>query len=148
MHSVLQGPDRRRLGDRLGRLKPQDPPRWGRMSCPQMLAHLNDSVRMALGELPVRSKRAVFRYPPLKQLIVYLMPFPKGVPTAPELLARIDQATWEKEHSMLPQLMTRLAERSPDGLWPEHPAFGRLTRRAWGVLTYRHIDHHFRQFGV
>jgi hypothetical protein len=32
--------------------------------------------------------------------------------------------------------------------WPEHPAFGRMSRRVWGVLGYRHLDHHFRQFGV
>jgi len=30
--------------------------------------------------------------------------------------------------------------------WPEHPAFGALSRRAWGVLIYRHMDHHLRQF--
>ena len=35
-----------------------------------------------------------------------------------------------------------------DAEWQEHPAFGRLARRAWGVLAYRHLDHHLRQFGV
>ena len=32
--------------------------------------------------------------------------------------------------------------------WPDHPAFGALSRRAWGVLIYRHMDHHLRQFGA
>jgi hypothetical protein len=31
---------------------------------------------------------------------------------------------------------------------PEHPAFGRLSGRAWGALVYRHMDHHLRQFGL
>lgn len=35
-----------------------------------------------------------------------------------------------------------------DDLSTRQPAFGRLTRPAWGVLSYRHIDHHLRQFGV
>ena len=29
-----------------------------------------------------------------------------------------------------------------------HPAFGKLSPRAWGVLAWRHTDHHLRQFGV
>jgi hypothetical protein len=32
--------------------------------------------------------------------------------------------------------------------WAAHPAFGRMSHRAWGVLGYRHLDHHFRQFGI
>ncbi|MGH9801334.1 MAG: DUF1569 domain-containing protein, partial [Blastocatellia bacterium] len=31
---------------------------------------------------------------------------------------------------------------------PEHPAFGKLSTKDWGALTYKHMDHHFRQFGV
>lgn len=30
----------------------------------------------------------------------------------------------------------------------EHPAFGKMTSKAWGVPGYRHLDHHFKQFGV
>ena len=30
----------------------------------------------------------------------------------------------------------------------DHPAFGRLTHGAYGVLITRHTDHHFRQFGL
>ena len=28
-----------------------------------------------------------------------------------------------------------------------HPFFGSMTRPSWGILAYRHFDHHFRQFG-
>jgi hypothetical protein len=45
-------------------------------------------------------------------------------------------------------LMDRFAARGQDGPWVDHPAFGRLSPRAWGVLVYRHMDHHLRQFGV
>ena len=50
-----------------------------------MLAHLNDSYRMCLGELKVKSKHLPLRYTPIKQLVIYVAPFPKGAPTAPEL---------------------------------------------------------------
>ena len=29
-----------------------------------------------------------------------------------------------------------------------HPIFGEMNRDEWGKIAYKHIDHHFRQFGV
>ena len=42
----------------------------------------NDKV-MALGDLACRERRLPLRFTPIKQLVIYLLPFPKGVPTAP-----------------------------------------------------------------
>ena len=133
---------------RLEMLRPDAAPRWGRMNCPQMLAHVNDALRMATGELPTAPKKLALRYPPLKQLIIYVLPFPKGAPTARELVARADRAVWATERAAFSAVLAQFAARRDATDWPLHPAFGRLSRRAWGVLAYRHIDHHFRQFGV
>jgi hypothetical protein len=38
--------------------------------------------------------------------------------------------------------------REPHARWNPHPSFGALPNWEWGRLMYRHIDHHFRQFGV
>jgi hypothetical protein len=81
-------------------------------------------------------------------LVVYTIPWPKGLPTSPALLARIDQSAWPTEVASFGALLDRFAVRPTDATWPLHPAFGTLSRRAWGVLGYRHVDHHFRQFGV
>jgi hypothetical protein len=117
------------------------------MTVAQMVAHLSDAARMALGDLPCASKRLPLRYPPLKQLIVYWLPWPEGAPTAPELIGRVP-ASWPAEVADLAALLERLAGQPRDASFPEHPAFGRLSRRAWGVLVYRHMDHHLRQFGA
>jgi hypothetical protein len=45
-------------------------------------------------------------------------------------------------------LLERFAARDEIQEWPAHPAFGQLSRKDWGVLVYKHIDHHLRQFGV
>jgi hypothetical protein len=29
-----------------------------------------------------------------------------------------------------------------------HAFFGKLTPEEWSILTYKHLDHHLRQFGV
>jgi hypothetical protein len=132
---------------RLERLSPEAKPLWGRMNAPQMLAHLAKWMQMADGDLETADKKLLMRYPPLKQLIVYWMPWPKGVPTAPELICR-DQFDWGTEYAAVRQMLVSFEKRDPEAPWPVHPAFGRLTSRAWGVLGYRHTDHHFRQFGI
>jgi hypothetical protein len=148
MASVWEEDRRHELLSRLKRLTADAPARWGKLTCPAMLAHVNDALRMPLGEVTPATKKLPIRYFPLKQLIIYALPFPKGVPTAPTLLARCDAAVFRDEIQAFPQILDRLAKRSEQRSWPSHPAFGSMSRRAWGVLAYRHVDHHFTQFGV
>lgn len=147
MKTLWNEPDRAELTDRLGRLSPEARPQWGRMSSPQMVAHLADALRMALGDLPIPSRRLPLRWPVLKQLIVYLLPIPRGVPTAAELISRTPE-DWAAEQAAVAVLLRRFADVPVGVVLPEHPAFGRLSRRGWGVLGFRHFDHHLRQFGV
>jgi hypothetical protein len=139
---------RQHFQDRVDRLTPSVTPQWGKFHVAGMLAHLNDSYRMAIGELPVKSKWFPFRYPPLRQLVVYALPFPKNAPTAPELLARCGSAEFEAERHTFHEWMERLGHITSDSQLVPHPAFGNLTHKAYGVLMARHCDHHLRQFGV
>jgi len=146
--TLLHSASRAHLVRRAARLTAETPPRWGRMTCPQMLAHVNDALRMAIGELPTARRPGPLRYFPLKQLFAYWLPIPRGVPTSPELLARIDRAQFAAEAAELPAMLERFASRPADAAMPEHPAFGSLGRSGWGLLAYRHVDHHLRQFGA
>jgi hypothetical protein len=139
--------DRRGLIERLSRLSPEAVPRWGKFTAPRMLAHVNDALRMAAGTLPTSIKRTPLRFPILKQIGVWIAPWPKGVPTAPELLARGDRATWDAERAAFPSVLDTFVNRPAGAALPLHPAFWRLSRRSWGRLAWRHVDHHFRQFG-
>jgi len=149
MRKSLWNPDsRRELVARLGRLTPETRPKWGRMTAPQMLAHLVDWMRMANGELQTAVwHRRTLRYTPLKQLLIYWVPIPKGVPTAPELIKRA-VTDWTGECAAMCRYIDSYETRDATRAWPEHPAFGDITTSAWGVLGYRHTDHHLRQFGV
>jgi hypothetical protein len=147
MKSLWNESERRSIMERVGRIDATTVPRWGRMRAPEMVAHLVQAVRMANGELTVASRNLPLRYPPLKQLAIYVLPMPKGLPTAPELIARTP-AEWGDEVGELRATLERFASRPRDEAWPDHPAFGPLSGSAWGVQQYRHIDHHLRQFGV
>jgi hypothetical protein len=147
MQSVFNGTDRTALGERMCGLTLEHTPKWGKMTCAQMLAHLTDGVRMALGEITVKPKRGPLRLGPVRYAVIYWLPFPKGAPTAPELLVR-RAVNCEAEVGELKAALERMVAKAGTPRWVEHPAFGRMTERDWGVMVYRHIDHHLRQFGV
>jgi hypothetical protein len=138
---------REELLERLERLTPETPARWGKMTAPQMLAHVTDWMLMAKGELKAAAKKRPLRYPVVKQLVIYWLPFPKGVPTARELISR-KPSEWAIERASVRQHVESFGSLDAAMVWPDHPAFGKMTPRLWLVLGYRHTDHHFRQFGI
>jgi uncharacterized protein DUF1569 len=148
MRSILNETDRAEIGRRLRSLSVSSSGRWGSMDVAGMLRHLRLSTRMALGELPVPSaNKRVFQVFPLKHLILYVLPFPKGAPTARELKPS-DAVSLEEERAALLELLERIGTGPREGEGPAHPLFGPLTWREWGVATYKHTDHHLKQFGV
>lgn len=134
--------------DRAKNLRTETKPAWGKLSASAMLAHLNDSYRMATGELKVKSKRGPLKYTPIKQLIIYVLPFPKGAPTAPELIARSDGAVLEDERLAFGRLFDQLGSLTTSSVLQPHPAFGVLSYDEYGALMAKHTQHHFRQFGI
>jgi hypothetical protein len=145
--TLLYAASRQEIQQRLARLVPDRAPLWGKLNAPRMVVHLADALKMALGDLQVAPKNTPLQLPGLKQLVIYVLPWPKSTPTAPELLARVP-AAWNGEVVALSALIERFSIRTAREPWPLHPAFGSMTGRAWGVLAYRHCDHHFRQFGI
>ena len=148
MRSILNERDREEINSRLQSLSVSSVARWGTMDVAKMLKHLHLSARMTLGELPVVSanKRAFQRFP-FKHLLLYVLPFPKGAPTATELKP-IDAVSFEEERAALLELLERIGTGPGEGAGPDHPLFGPLTWREWAVVTYKHADHHLRQFGA
>ncbi|HEY3115025.1 MAG TPA: DinB family protein [Gemmatimonadaceae bacterium] len=145
--SLTDARARQELLNRLERLTPEATPLWGKMTAPQMLAHLADWMLMASGDIKTAAQNRVLRYPPLKQLAIYWLPFPKGVPTSPELRGRTP-LEWSIEHTSVRNRVQSFENLYLKARWPDHPVFGKMTPRAWGVFAYRHMDHHLRQFGI
>jgi hypothetical protein len=122
------------------------------MSAHQMICHLSDGCRMALGQTPVSSAAGPLP-PALMKWIALSLPlrWPAGTPTRPE----IDQACagtkpgdFAADVAELEALLERVATRGKDEAWPTHPVFGRMSQTAWLRWAYLHMDHHLRQFGA
>ena len=101
---------------------------------------------MASSELQVPARPLPMQFL-LRPLFIHLLPFPKGAPTAPLLLARAP-TTWDRDVAALRAAIEAVREPLAGAPLPEHPAFGKMSARDWGVLRYKHTDHHFRQFDI
>jgi hypothetical protein len=121
-------------------------PRWGRLDAPRMVTHVTDALRSSFGEVTLTPMNSPLQIWPINTLVMFHLPWPKGAPTAPELLNRKPQE-WTTELATLKSAMTRFVARDIDGPWAAHVAFGNIDGRQWGRLMYRHMDHHLNQFG-
>jgi len=148
MGSILKESDRAEIVGRFQSLSASSTRKWGSLDVTGMLQHLNLSARMTLGELPVASSnKRVFQTFPLKHLILYVLPFPKGAPTAAELKPA-DTSSFEIERAALLEMLERIGTGPVEGIGPAHPLFGSMTWKEWGVVTYKHANHHLKQFGA
>jgi len=147
MFNLKDAACRANLAERLSKIQDESLPKWGKFSVPAMVCHLADTLEMAAGLRPVAAVPvpAMMRYFPLKHLILYVLPMPKGLPTAPELLVTVP-SEWAADCRRVQELL-KLVGELPKGQGAPHPAFGRLSNDEWKVLQARHMDHHLRQFG-
>lgn len=112
-----------------------------------MVRHVGEQLRHALGELEARPVAGPLAHAPLNWLVIHVLPWPHGAQGPPEFLAR-EPGPWEAEIEDLHVLIRRFCERGERAPWPVSPVFGRIGGRSWGVLAYRHLDHHLTQFQV
>lgn len=146
--SIFDAQDRHSIDNRLARLDPDARPRFGRMSPREMVCHMTDAVEVAIGAAPSKIIPSALANPLLRRIAIYYMPWPKGkVKTAPEML-KTRPASWAADLARLRGLLQAAAERGPDAEWAVHPAFGNISGKDYGVLLYRHFNHHLVQFGV
>jgi hypothetical protein len=123
-------------------------PLWGRMTAPQMVAHLTDASRMAIGEITIQQRNLplartrVFRW-----VFLHVMPFPRNAPSAREIVSRTP-TDFDAEKQQFLALLHHLGSGTPEIQWAVHPIFGALSGDEWCQLAHKHIDHHLRQFGV
>ncbi len=148
MPTILNVSQRTQLLARLAGVNRAQPPLWGGLTAPAMVAHLCDQLRMALGEHRCAPVPGVWRYAPFREAFLNLrFLWEKGMQGPPEAFVTAP-TSWEDDLATLRELLECVLTHEPEGDWPEHPNLGRMSRRAWGVFTYRHFDHHLRQFGV
>lgn len=151
MKTFLDSDNRQEILSRLQKLTPTSERRWGTMTPHQMVCHLADSTRVALGLLPVRSLSNILTRSRLFRIMAFNpLPWPHGLKTAPEIdqtVGGTPPAVFEADLRELMRLLDAFIADTRTN-WPDHPIMGSFSRKDWGKQMYRHCDHHLKQFGV
>ena len=84
----------------------------------------------------------------VKKFVTNEKPYPKNSHTAPEFIIT-DERDFEKEKS---RFIDNVKQTETKGVsyfdGRRSSSFGVLTAQEWSNQFYKHIDHHFKQFGV
>lgn len=136
--------------DRLNTITPESKALWGKMNSAQMLAHLNVSYDAAYGKID--AKPSAFAKIMLKlfvkKIVVGEKPYPKNSRTAPYFIVS-DTREFEVEKAKLSAYIQQVESDGTaffDG--KESPSFGKMSAQEWSNQFYKHLDHHFTQFGA
>ena len=135
--------------NRINKLSPQSQRQWGKMTVSQMLAHCKEAFKVPLSDKKIpRNMLGVLIGWAFKKKLYNDDPWRKNLPTAPNFIIK-DERDFEKEMQELTGLINQFYSQGPDnvGKFP-HPMFGAYTSEQWGKSMYKHLDHHFHQFGV
>ena len=151
MRTFANSSDAEEVFARLGRLRPENPRRWGKMNAREMVCHLADIARGVLGERPMGDRQTFLSRTIIKWIALWIpAPWPKGFPTATALDPQRDgtkPSDFEQDRAAAIAEHRRFIA-SASNMPLAHPFFGPLTAREWLRWGYLHADHHLRQFGV
>lgn len=148
--NFLHPADNKALISRLFCLMPDAQRHWGTMTAGQMLVHCADQLRISRGEKRVTSLRPPGLLKPLLKwwFVTRNQGFRRNMKTLPELDANVGMTapvSFATDHATLLGLLNP-NRYSPAGV--NHPLFGHLSAQEFGEITWQHLDHHLRQFGV
>ena len=136
---------------RIEKLSPESRAVWGKMNAGQMLCHLTDQMRHAMSEKKIPLDTNLFFSTLGKWLVLYVMPVPRNVPTSPGVDQMKDgtkPTDFESDRKTLLGFIEKMPTLPEDFSWSPHFKFGAMNKKQWCRLTYKHADHHLRQFGV
>lgn len=135
--------------NRINCLTPDTQRQWGKMIVSQMLAHCKEAFKVPLSDKKMpRNIMGLLIGWAFKKKLYNEDPWKKNLPTAPNFIIK-DERDFEKEKQELTGMINQFYKGGPDnvGKFP-HPMFGSFTAEQWGKSMYKHLDHHFMQFGV
>ena len=136
--------------DRIGHLKADTQPKWGKMSVAQMLAHCNITYEMTYEDIHPKPN-ALIKFilkMIVKNSVTSEVPYKQNLSTASQFIIK-ETKNFEFEKKRLIDFIIitqQLGENHFDG--KESHSFGVLNKTEWNNMFYKHLNHHLNQFGV
>lgn len=147
MKSFFEPDAYQELQERLEKINPDSQPEWGKMNAAQMANHCQAPVKIALGKSDISMKSNWLIKALFKKMLYSPKPYRKNSPTPPQFRSTGDY-DFNEEKASLQKWMQELWEDRDNENRNPHPVFGNFTKDQWGIMQWKHLNHHFEQFGV
>jgi hypothetical protein len=140
------------MWDALAALRPDASARWGRMTAQQMVEHLEWTFACSTGTRTVDCYIPEEHRPRYLAFLATDRPTPQGFenPALTSGLPALAHAGFDAATAALRrevELFLSLALSAP-GARRMHPLFGPIDAEQWSRTHYKHVRHHFTQFGL
>ena len=146
MNSLFEENSCNEILNRLYKTNENMEPTWGKMNISQMLYHCQFPLKIALKSEPIKSRINPFMRL-FKKTLYNDDSWRKNLPTAKGFKIT-EEKNFKKEKEALESMIVAFHAKKSQTKWNPHPVFGKFTPEQWGKMQYKHLDHHFRQFGV
>ncbi|MFY8213467.1 MAG: DUF1569 domain-containing protein [Flavobacterium sp.] len=150
MKSIFTPTDNLELQNRLQQITADSLPIWGKMNAAQMFVHCQKPFEVAEKKLILNRNLMSYLFGSMmkKKLLIKGEPFTPNLPTAKAFLIT-DSVEFAREKNSLLEKIIEYSQVGPSIIKIKtHPFFGDLSPEQWGILFYKHLDHHLKQFSV
>ncbi|MFN8310778.1 MAG: DUF1569 domain-containing protein [Chitinophagales bacterium] len=148
MKSIFDASTQNEIIGRIKSLNASNRALWGNMQLQEMVEHCSRCDDMYLGNIQIPRVFIGRIIGPflLNKVIQNDAPFTKNTPTSPALKASAVSGDLETQKQ---QWIARIeAYNNFSNHDFIHPFFGRMNKEQVGYVSYKHLDHHLRQFGA
>jgi len=135
------------IKNRLNNLSENSERQWGKMTHGQLVSHLQMPLNIILEKVDYGFKPNWLVNLLFKKTMYSDKLWRKNLPTAKGFKIMEDK-DFAAEKAKLEALLNEFDTQRDRTNWQPHPAFGEMTKEQWGKMQYKHLDHHFRQYGV
>src|SRR5579871_5903565 len=143
MKTVFDKTTRDELIERISKLNESSTALWGKMHVSQMMKHCTKVDEMCLGKK--KYKQSLIGKLALKGMLKD-EPMKKNLPAVPSFRIKESNIDITAERKKWIELIKEYEHfPGPDFV---HPFFGRMSKEQTGYWSYKHTDHHLRQFNA
>lgn len=125
--------------------------KWGKMTVSQMLYHCTLILKVAIGEIELEKINFLYKTIGIatkNELKIFGNGIPHNMPTFTKLIVNFE-CNFEVEKKLLLETLFSYFEVYENKKLPKnHVLFGEMTEKDWGILEYRHLNHHLKQFNI
>ncbi|WP_259131788.1 DUF1569 domain-containing protein [Chryseobacterium ginsenosidimutans] len=139
------------IKSRISNLTKNSQAKWGKMNVAQMLRHCNYVLQVPLKKIELPSVNHLFEAIGILtkwEMQIFNNGIPRNMPTFQKLIVNFECDFDEEKQSLLKTLDEYLQNLKNENVPARHVLFGKMDKKDWGFLEYKHLNHHLKQFSV